>query len=129
MPWFYHNASAGPSIPSANPQSNHCFPNTPPFSFLHAFVWPEMTRTDFLPMKVLLISPCFCSNFTSNLKDQASSSSQDKSFSPLFSCDTFFAYHSQSILHLICFIFFVLLGQGLCFAHLHISSKHVIHFT
>lgn len=122
MPWFYHNASAGPSIPSANPQSNHCFPNTPLLSFLHAFVWPEMTRTDFLPMKVLLVSSCFCSNFTSNLKDQASSS-------PIFSCDTFFAYHSQNILHLTCFIFFVLLGQGLCFAHLHISSKYLIQFT
>lgn len=54
-------------------------------SFLHASAWLEMTHTDFLPMQVLLISSCFCSVFTSSLKDQDSSPSQDESFSPLFS--------------------------------------------
>lgn len=128
MPWSYHNASAGPDIPSSNPHSKHCLPNTPRLLFLHAFAWPEMTHIDFLPMKVLLTSSCFCSNFTSNLKDQASSTSQDKSLSPLFSYEAFFAHHSQNVWHPTCFILSVLLGQGLCFVYLHISSKQLLEF-
>lgn len=63
-----YNASAGPSVPSSNPRSNGCSPNTPPLSSLHAFAWPEMTHMDFLPMNALLT---FLLKFHLQPKDQA----------------------------------------------------------
>lgn len=121
-----YNASAGPSVPSSNPRSNHCSPNTPPLSSLHAFAWPEMTHMDFLPMNALLT---FLLKFHLQPKDQALISSQDKLFSLLLSYGTYFAHRSQNVLHLTCIIRFVLVVWGLCFFRLHISSKHLIQFT
>lgn len=78
MPCSWYNSPAGPSILTSDPiPPTHYSPNMP----LLGLKWPTQTSYPCKTIHFFVIRL----NFTSNLKDQDLSSSQDESFSPLFS--------------------------------------------